>query len=1517
LVSAFSATSQEIVPTKGKEFWVGFLENWAPGGAAEALDLFITSDVNTSGTVTLPQQGWSLDFDVVANQTTTVNIPNGIAESFDNGVVDDKGIFVETADTVSVFAINMEQYTADGTKILPVQSLGTEYLVAAYFGIGTPGAEFMVVATQDGTIVEITPTEDTMSGQLAGDTFTIYLDAGETYMVQTDVAQGDLTGSLVKGTPESGDCRPFAVFGGCYCTNVPEGCGACDHIYDQMFPVNFWGTDYFTVPFNFTTNHTYKVLASVDNTDITIDGALVSTLNAGEYIEYNDVSEPHCVEGSNPISVIQFMEGINCAGEGDPAMLVLNDKTQKIDNVTFSTVESTILNQHSVSLVTPTDDIDQVTLDGVLLDPAIFNQIAACPDHSYAQFEITEGSHTLISPAGFTAYIYGNGFAESYAYSAGSFVSLDQVELLVDSVVCTSDSVFLQTDATLFDIYWYAQSNPDDIIGIGPLLILTPPITPDVYVAVGNLLLSGCESEQLFLVEVPDPPSVTAQTFDTEICQYESVQLSVDVDPPSGVWEYTWTPAAGLDNPNSATPIATPLESIVYEVLVSSPTGCASATSTVAITVLEGNLSGVEAETDDDLLCAGESAGLSVTVDEVVWEDNFDPGVSWGVWCEVLNGTQSTDCGSVTGNALYFNGAGQRSTTTEAIDVSTGGVVSFTIKFGTGAFPCDDSQPGESVVLEYSTTGCDGPFTQIQILAENGFPVFETVTLAVPAGAQTAATHFRWRQMANSGDMQDNWALDDVYITSQSGTVYDYLWTPNDGLDDDESQFPEATPDEDITYYVELTDVFNGCSYIDSVAIQVGQPFTLEITQDTTLCDVQGIELEVVPDEIGEYSYLWSPNDGTLSSLFSDSPTASPVATTTYDVTVTSEEGCEESADVTIVVNQLLDLSVTTSNNDFCQGEAASLEAVLAGNPSDMSFVWSPSDFLTDPFSSNPTATPIETTLYEVVVTDTLSGCSLSDEIEITVFSAFSIESIADDVVCSALGIQLTTTTTAQGQLIWNWEPAANVDNPAVASPNIILDETAEFIVTATDFGGCQQVDTVQIDVIFETFDLGNNVDICIGETVTLESGFGAGYAFEWSTNEITPTINVNQSGTYSLIVTAPEGCEVEDEVDVTVHDLPEVDLGPNQSLCEGDEFEIESGVNNADYEWSTDETTESIVVDQTGEYSVEVTDQWDCVNSDDVYVAFNVNPVINLPDSVGICEDEVVVLDAENLGSQYVWSNDQDSQVITVNQSGTYTVTVTNIWDCSSQDETVIDVYTYPPVNLGDDVSMCYGEFVVFDASSPQFNVNWSTGENSQTITVSSSGAYEVTVDNDYCYSTDLVNVVVNPLPLDQLGPDTVVCFTEVSEHTLDAGNPGALFYWGDSQATQYIDVTEPGYYTVLITTPFGCEDAFAIEVEELCPGQLYIPNSFSPNDDGINDAFFAYGMNIIEFRMEIWNRWGEVIHVSEDLNIPWDGSVDGGDYYVENEVYVYVITYKYLLDLDGTPSDVEQVKGHVTVVR
>ncbi|MEZ8000348.1 MAG: hypothetical protein QMC39_10285, partial [Flavobacteriales bacterium] len=142
--------SQDVIPTKGKEFWVGFMENFENDVDA-SLDLFITSNVNTSGTVSIPLQGWNFDFTVNANTTTTVTIPNNLGEHQDeNQIISTKGILVETQDTVSVFAINFSPFTADGTKILPTKSLGTTYRVPSYSGLNSLyGSSLLVVSTED------------------------------------------------------------------------------------------------------------------------------------------------------------------------------------------------------------------------------------------------------------------------------------------------------------------------------------------------------------------------------------------------------------------------------------------------------------------------------------------------------------------------------------------------------------------------------------------------------------------------------------------------------------------------------------------------------------------------------------------------------------------------------------------------------------------------------------------------------------------------------------------------------------------------------------------------------------------------------------------------------------------------------------------------------------------------------------------------------------------------------------------------------------------------------------------------------------------------------------------------------------------------------------------------------------------------------------------------------------------------------------------------------------------------
>jgi gliding motility-associated-like protein len=1514
LLVLFAASSfgQVAIPTKGKEFWVGFMQNYEVEEWQEELSLFIVSDQSTTGVVEIPGQGWSQAFAVIANQTTTVTIPNNIAEHFSNQIVEQRGIYVETADTVAVFAINFNGFTADGTKILPIQSLGVDYRISAYNGLGQWGSEFLIVASADGSEIEITPAVETAGGQLSGVPFIIELDRGESYQVKVQNDGEDFMGTVINGTAANGDCRPFAVFSGAGCTNIPSTCFACDHIYEQNFPVDTWGTDFYVVPFSFASSYTYRVMANEDNTTIFIEGALEGVLNAGEYYEFNSVEDVQCVSADKGISVTQYMEGVTCTGAGDPAMLILNDESQKIDNITFSTVNSTVITDHGLNVIMNTADVGSLLLDGAVVPAADFIPFGACPGQSYTQIDIAEGSHTMEAANGFTAYVYGTGNAESYAYSVGSFTP--SPPLVVDDVLCTSDTVNIAIEGGLLDVYWYAETNPEIVIAEGPQLTLFPPIISDIYVAVGNQFLSGCVEEQFFSVEVPEPPTLILSQSEEEICQFQSVQFDTEVIPNSGAYTYTWTPSIGLDNPNIANPVATPLETTTYSVLVSTATGCGSNVDSLTIEVIPGNISNFEATADDLSICTGEEVQLNLDVQESIFEDNFDPGVSWGLWSNVSLGSEGDGCGSATGNALYFNGAGERSASTIDLNVLTGGSIQFSLLIGSGAFPCDNVDPGEDIELEYSTNG-GGNWTSIQTYFESGYAVFTDAEVDIPAGAETASTRFRWRQLANSGNNQDNWAIDNVYIGAINDT-FAFEWSPNYELTDINILDPIASPLLDTTYYVTMTDPMTGCIYTDSVSIDVGQGFTLEMTPDSTICDIAGIQIEAIPNIEGEYGYLWTGVG--LNNPFIMDPIAAPAVTTTFSVEVTSEQGCSSVGEVTITVNQLLDLVVTVSDDEFCAGETVNLTSNVGGINVGLEFEWSPALGLDDATAQNPSATPLEDVTYTVVVTDTDSGCVLTDQVELEVYDSFTIDAGEDLELCVVEGFQFNVLDDTDDPLQWTWTPALNLDNPGIPNPTILTDLTGEFTVTAESPAGCSSTDIVNITLLFESFDLGPNIDICVGDEVEIETGYGSEIEHDWSTDETTTSITVSEGGIYSVTVTSIDGCLDSDEIEIIMHDLPIVDLGADPGLCEGDIYEIDAQNPGQTYLWSDASVNQTLEVSETGLYSVAVTDGFQCVGEDELQVTFHLNPVINLPETYTMCEDESLVLDAENPGSTFEWSNDEVTQQVTVNLEGLYTVEVTNENNCASSDQTFLTVATYPVVDLGGDVAYCETEIHTLDAGNLGLTFNWNTTEITQTIDVTSSGIYTVTVDNDYCFTSDAVSIVFNPLPIDQLGADTTLCFEQPPyELMVNAGNNGSSYVWSDGSTNQSFGAPGPGVYTVDVTTAFDCSSTFEIILSELCAGTIYIPNSFTPNNDGVNDVFRAVGDNVVDFEMEIWNRWGELVFKSTGIESFWNGSFEQGDYYTESEVYTYVVRYTYLLDFDGTLSNTEEVVGHVTLIR
>jgi gliding motility-associated-like protein len=213
--------------------------------------------------------------------------------------------------------------------------------------------------------------------------------------------------------------------------------------------------------------------------------------------------------------------------------------------------------------------------------------------------------------------------------------------------------------------------------------------------------------------------------------------------------------------------------------------------------------------------------------------------------------------------------------------------------------------------------------------------------------------------------------------------------------------------------------------------------------------------------------------------------------------------------------------------------------------------------------------------------------------------------------------------------------------------------------------------------------------------------------------------------------------------------------------------------------------------------------------------------------------------------------------------------------------------------------------------------NYVWSTGETTPEITVTTTGQYFVTADNGVCESTDGVSIIFNPLPVRPFAEEGTFCFG-FPPYTLelDAANPGYTYVWNTGETDQVINVPAPGFIQVEITSDLGCSTSYGILIDEVCPGSVYIPNSFSPDGDGINDAWMVYGENIESFEVTIFSRWGEMFFWSNDVNKPWIGQHWDGEHFVEPGAYVYLVKVS-VRDEFGNLSDEMKFTGHVTIVR
>jgi hypothetical protein len=361
--------------------------------------------------------------------------------------------------------------------------------------------------------------------------------------------------------------------------------------------------------------------------------------------------------------------------------------------------------------------------------------------------------------------------------------------------------------------------------------------------------------------------------------------------------------------------------------------------------------------------------------------------------------------------------------------------------------------------------------------------------------------------------------------------------------------------------------------------------------------------------------------------------------------------------------------------------------------------------------------------------------------------------------------------------------------------------------------------------------------EVCVGDTAFLralsDSCFtNAGVqvnntivAWDWDLGDGNTSSDTNARHVYStagtfdvrLVVTDYLGC-TDTAYNVVVIRESSTYLGVDTAFCADTSVIFDAGTPGSTYLWNTGDTTQTITATTTGTYQVTLTDIYGCESSDTVLVTSYILPTKELPADTSICANDSVVLNAGNAGESYLWNTGDTTQIITVSTAGSYQVTITNANNCQISDTFQLTILATPTLNIGVDTSICDGDSLVLDAENPGDTYIWNDGSVAQTLSISSSGLYSVTVtSSSFCSVSDSLNLEVYNLPIVSLGADTSICASDTI--ILDAQNPTASFVWNTAQTTQAIEVNTAGTYQVTVTDTNMCSaaDTFALSIYAL----------------------------------------------------------------------------------------------------
>ena len=696
-----------------------------------------------------------------------------------------------------------------------------------------------------------------------------------------------------------------------------------------------------------------------------------------------------------------------------------------------------------------------------------------------------------------------------------------------------------------------------------------------------------------------------------------------------------------------------------------------------------------------------------------------------------------------------------------------------------------------------------------------------------------------------------------------------YTWSPASSLSSVSGSSVTATPGTSVSYTLNATSAL-GCLANQSITIQVNTLPTLTLTAGiSTVCVGSTTSLTAS----GANSYTWTPA-GTLSSTSGAVVTASPANTTTYTVTATDGNGCENNQSISINTNPLPSLTLTANSYSICSGSSTTLTASGAD-----SYTWSPATDLSNPTNASTSASPAASTVYSVTGTYSLTGCQSSSSLSVAIIATptLSISPSSAYSICTGDSVNLSVT----GASTYTWSPTTSLNNSV--SANVIASPTASIVynVSGTSAAGCTSaVSSASITVNYPS-ELGMGAlpsSICIGSSTIIKAA-GSGLNYSWSpagslsssTGSIvtaSPTVTTE----YYVTGTNTNGCSKTDSLKITVNPTPTVSissigLGNSQTVCSGNPvnaitFNTAPGILIS---WINSNTTIGIAAtgstniaayqapvltaSNTGTLTVVATDTSTGCSSSAItapayIITINPLPLIAASYSLtpggcgGYANGCISGVSSQSPGTyQYSWNNGASWSANSQNcniPAGTYTVSVKDQNNCIATENISLPTANAPalPAVSGLSASACVGDGIQLSIVLPQASISYSwttvsathTGTTFTINALNPNGIYTINLsvaDTNHCEHDTSLHVIVNALPKPVINGNTHFCKGTGSMLTVSPNNTGDSYQWNlagtainGANAASY-SATTGGIFSVLVTNSFGCKHDTSISIQ------------------------------------------------------------------------------------------------------